>query len=666
MPTQRFHMTVLVTIVIICVSAAAADEPVRQSNRFSQRVRAQSLNRDASFSMPPETESGYSSTNVDLRVTEAVNTINGVELQHRAYNGRLVGPTIRLHPGTPLNVRLINNLRYARSGTHSPNIPHGFNITNLHTHGLHVSPQSPADDVFMEIGPGEAFDFEFDIPADHPAGTFWYHAHKHGSTALQLASGLSGALIVEGGLDEIPEIRAARERIMVLQQFTYREVGGQPAFVDPDLLYSGDGDFVEAINGVVTPTVIMRPGEIQRWRLIHAGTAEAIRLDAEGVNFFEVAVDGLATGRMDEKNSIELYPGNRSDVLVKAPETKGTRLVYSLLRDADAAISRRTLVRRNVLRIVIKGEPVEMAFPGIEDLEAVAAFDNDDVPSDHEIVRRRTLTFSRTAKAFLIDGKEFDPDNIAQCLQLGTAEEWELISESGVHPFHIHVNPFAVKPKVEGDPWIWRDTIVVKKRQPVIIRMRFQEYTGKTVLHCHNLIHEDQGMMQAIQIVGGKRRKKATTHAATSRNTAPHWTAWEQSGKKRSSREFEGQLSMVVFHRGMECLHCAEQLNFLKEQYDLLQTAGVRLVAISQYVPTDEEAAKVIADYPFPVLVDPDLGSFRSYKCIGEDGEALHGVFLVDGDRRLLLERRTEIAITDPVRLVTNVLDNEYSQRERK
>src|SRR5258708_39789220 len=77
--------------------------------------------------------------------------------------------------------------------------PHELYITNLHTHGLHVSPAGNSDNVFREIPPGASFQYTFTIPPDHPSGTFWYHPHKHGSVAYQMANGMAGALIVEGG-----------------------------------------------------------------------------------------------------------------------------------------------------------------------------------------------------------------------------------------------------------------------------------------------------------------------------------------------------------------------------------------------------------------------------------------------------------------------------------
>lgn len=124
----------------------------------------------------------------------------------RSYGGCKSGPVIDVRPGDTLRVNLLNNLS-RDDVTCLPSPPAGlglapgvgcFNTTNLHTHGLHVSPSGNSDNVLLDIAPQTRFPYEINIPADHPSGTFWYHAHRHGSTAMQVASGASGVLIVRG------------------------------------------------------------------------------------------------------------------------------------------------------------------------------------------------------------------------------------------------------------------------------------------------------------------------------------------------------------------------------------------------------------------------------------------------------------------------------------
>jgi FtsP/CotA-like multicopper oxidase with cupredoxin domain len=126
----------------------------------------------------------------------------------RSYGGCKAGPQIDVNPGNTLRVQLHNALP-ADDPSCLASPPAGlsldqapgvgcFNTTNLHTHGLHVSPVGNSDNVLLALGPQTRFSYEINSPSDHPAGTFWYHAHMHGATALQVASGTAGVLIVRG------------------------------------------------------------------------------------------------------------------------------------------------------------------------------------------------------------------------------------------------------------------------------------------------------------------------------------------------------------------------------------------------------------------------------------------------------------------------------------
>ncbi len=625
---------------------------------YSQRNRGQALSRDVPFQQPAEIHPGAAETSVELMVRECVSLIDGTPLQHMAYNAGPVGPTIRISQGQHLKIKLINQLGFWDEEHNDRNEPHGFNVTNLHTHGLHVSPQSPADDVFKEVRPGEICNYDFPVANDHPAGTFWYHAHKHGSTALQLANGMAGALIVEGGLDEIPEIRAAAEKVMVIQQFTWKEVAGRPAIVDPELVYDESGELFTTINGVLTPTLVLRPGEIQRWRIVHAGIAEQEEIDIPGIEIFEIAVDGLATGSLTKKDSLLLYPGYRTDVLVRAPADSLVTLVESRIDDREKAIRQRLAAPRFLMKVVVQGAPLEMELPGTAVIAEHASFTQQDVPE--EIDCRRTIRFSMTSTDFFINGEPFDPNKIDHKIQLDSTEEWELSSENGVHPFHIHVNPFASRLKGSNDPWVWRDTIAVQRGRPVIARMRFKSFTGKTVFHCHNLVHEDKGMMRAIEIMDAHLpdSTKAILEEAVIGMQWPSWGEVDSVGQSLSSEDFAGRPTLLVFHRGIDCVHCAEQLRILDEHAERFRRAGISLVAISPYIPAGESNNdSTLSSFRFPLMVDEDLNTFRAFGCVGGDGSPLHGLIFKNHDDEVTILERSEVAETDVASLTDRFLN---------
>jgi FtsP/CotA-like multicopper oxidase with cupredoxin domain len=146
-----------------------------------------------------------------------------------------MAPTIVSLPGDTVRVSLNNELQPEPDCKPSNiNIPHCFNSINLHSHGLWISPSGNSDNVLITIRANVEFEYEYNIPATHPAGTFWYHPHQHGSTALQVSSGMAGALIIRGerpptpvatgDIDTLlrnPDGSAYRERVVLLQQVAY-------------------------------------------------------------------------------------------------------------------------------------------------------------------------------------------------------------------------------------------------------------------------------------------------------------------------------------------------------------------------------------------------------------------------------------------------------------
>ena len=491
------------------------------------RANVDCATENAPLQNPPERVAANGVLDTRLRVGYAVHQIcnpahqRSINVRVRSYERGLVGPTLRVQPGSLLRLRLQNDLppdNLPSSGTEVVD-PRSFNVTNLHTHGLHVSPAGNGDNVLLRINPQEAFVTEIYVPEDHVPGTFWYHAHVHGSTAVQVSSGMAGALLVDGGLDNVPEIRAAeaKEKILVFQQMPYTPDPENPdVHVVEDFLASFgpsswptgilNNGWRTTINGQTYPVIRMRPGEVQRWRMVHAGVRETIAVRLEKHELNEIAVDGIPPGRIVARESVELQPGYRSDVLIKAGPAQPEP--YFLVDDRVAATD--ALLRRdeppNVLAMVIvSGEELEMGLPSSSSLASYAPFPAID---DEELTGNQEATFNiRTEPqlGFEINGRSFDAAGPPRRLPLGGVEQWTLRSDRGNHPYHIHVNPFQVVSIVRGgrellDAPVWRDTILVKREDTVTIRTRYRRYIGRFVIHCHILDHEDQGMMDLVEI----------------------------------------------------------------------------------------------------------------------------------------------------------------------
>ena len=471
------------------------------------------------FKNPPVKKSKHGHLTVDLNVKYATHKIAGCEVTHRSYNGQLVGPTLVLKPGDTLNVNLANLLPPDSTPTQENiNIPHHFNITNLHTHGLHVSPVGNSDNILLNIKPGNTFQYEVKIPKNHAPGTFWYHAHIHGSTALQVGSGMVGTLIIKGGLDKVPAIKRAKQKVMVFEHISHDEEG---KIEDYSVFGPGVWETLHRptlINGQLMPVIYMKPGEVQRWRLVHGGVRETIMLKLQGHKLHEIATDGIATGRIDSWDTLELQPGYRSDVLVQANNLPaGVRQKEFYLIDAgmsaeDSLEGITPETEKILAKVIIKRRGRhgvrQFSLPSNEDVAGMSPFED---IRDEEITGTQESRFSIRPDGnggfrFMINETPFDPNNIRK-LTLGDVEEWKLSTSldslAPAHPFHIHVNPFQVERTGPNGlkQKVWKDTLMVRAGEPQVVRTRYEKYIGTFMQHCHILDHEDQGMMELIEIV---------------------------------------------------------------------------------------------------------------------------------------------------------------------
>ena len=466
----------------------------------------------APFVEPEVRRSANGVLDTTLRMQYAWKDLGGYRLYMRTYEGMIPGPTLRVKPGDLLRIKLVNDLPPNRDPvptTHSA--PHQFSMTNFHSHGLHVSPDGIADNVMRMMEPGKTHHIEIAIPADHVPGTNWYHPHAHGSAAVQLASGAVGALIIEGDFADVPEIAAARERTLVLTEAVFDAFGSIEDFAT---LFPEHSHRFFAINGVREPTITMRPGEVQRWRIVHAGWQDDVFMELEGHALNAIARDGVPLSRMGlsiprhlegtagNSNAMLIAPGQRIDVLVQAGKP-GTYALRGIPFDQGY-----TANTGPIARLVVEGDPLPMRLP--TRLPPLP----EPLITDEELTGRRTLTLTASIPEafdsehwreyhFFIDGKQFDPNRVDQRVRLGAVEEWTIVNaQVHDHVFHIHVNDMMLT-KVNNEALrepIWLDTAVVPRNGSITFRSRFADFAGKYMLHCHMMNHEELGMMQVVEV----------------------------------------------------------------------------------------------------------------------------------------------------------------------
>lgn len=445
-----------------------------------------------SFSEPVVLSSVDGLLEIELEAASTSLQIGEHQATVLAFNNSLPGPTLRVSPGDTLRVRMLNRL----------DAP-----TNLHVHGLHVSPEGNGDNPFVHIEPGATFDYEYQIPDDHPPGTYWYHPHLHGQVADQLAAGLYGAIIVE----EAQPVPTTRERLLVLSDISIDSSGN---IVDASLMermMGREGQLV-LVNGQIRPLLAGTGGERERWRIINACPSRYLRLSLEGQ---QVRLLSRDMGRLPvpvDVTEVELAPGNRVELLVETSKGISTLLASPVNRGAMGGMMGVMGTGEDkpveLLKLEVVGDQVS-ALPPFP--TALARRDLRQEP----VARRRVLDFGiggmmggmmdgdgDSMMSFTINGREFDAARLDTSVRAGDIEEWTLTNSSPMdHPVHLHVWPMQV---VNGgdqdltDP-LWLDVVNVPAFGQITVRIPFEDFTGRTVYHCHILDHEDLGMMGTVE-----------------------------------------------------------------------------------------------------------------------------------------------------------------------
>lgn len=446
----------------------------------------------AAFAAPEVLRSANGRLAVTLRAAPAQLPWGTTTRYALTYNGSSPGPTLVVAPGDELVITLEN-------GLDEP--------TNLHTHGLHVSPGGDADNVFVMVAPGKSHTYTYAIPRTHRSGTFWYHPHHHGSVAPQVSGGLAGMIVVRDALDDLAAIAAADERVLVLAD---PRIGRDRGVLDASMMTRMQGRQGDAVlvNGLLQPDLGATTDRLQHWRIVNASASRYHRLALDGHPLHVLGTDGGRLAAPVERAEVLLAPGERVELLI-APTAPGRHVLRARAYDRGSSgmgggmmgggSNGRTSDVALATLVVAAGTSAGAALPAtVADAATVAP-----VPAP---TATRTLTLAMGmgggmggGMSFTIDGRSFDDARTDIRIAAGTVEEWTIRNTSGMdHPFHLHVWAFqVVEPAGVGG---WKDTVSVPANGQVRIRIPFTGLTGRTVYHCHILDHEDLGMMGVIEV----------------------------------------------------------------------------------------------------------------------------------------------------------------------
>jgi FtsP/CotA-like multicopper oxidase with cupredoxin domain len=466
---------------------------------LSQCVRAPGTSVESSpIASAYRSQAGLLEVSLDARLTPQ--RLGDREATLLSYGGHIPGPLLEARPGDTVRLHFTNSL----------NAP-----TNLHYHGLHISPTGNADNPFLEIPPGDRYTYEFTLPADHHSVTAYYHPHLHGYVAQQIFGGLGGVFIVRGALDEHPLLQAAQEEIIFLKDFDPADTTSSSAEPLQGVQMPGREGTILTVNGQVNPAFSMTEGGLLRLRLVNASTSRFYRLVLEDHPLHLIATDSGSLAAPVTVEEVLLSPGERVEALVRGDRPAGT---YRLL---NLPYTRMGMGMGMGMGGMMRREPMGGRSPNPNAPQTLATFTYtgsvDPLPLPDTLVpvetlpepqqtRRFTLNHGMTpgqGMMFLINGQAFDHHRIDTQVELDTIEEWDIQNTGAMdHPFHIHTNRFQIMSR-NGQPAsypAWKDTVLIPVGETVRLRIPFRDYAGKTVYHCHILDHEDLGMMGTLEI----------------------------------------------------------------------------------------------------------------------------------------------------------------------
>ncbi|MGM0534205.1 MAG: multicopper oxidase family protein [Campylobacterota bacterium] len=400
--------------------------------------------------------------------------INNVPTKSFGVNGDFLGPTLKVTRGEKIRLSVQNTLDEQ---------------TTMHWHGLHVAGKNDG-------GPHQVIDkdttFNTEFTVDQRACTAWYHPHQMDRTGYQVYMGIAGFFFIddknsqkvphEYGVDDIP---------LVIQDRRF-DKNGQFDYVSSmhDRMMGVTGD-VFLINGAVHPTFTPQK-KLVRFRILNGSNSRIYSLGFDNKKAFDViASDGGFFEKPQTMRNVLLSPGERVEIIVKFHKNEEFKLVDSISKSFLMQLAAKEPGNSAALPKKI-AKPFRIA------------------PSADENVRYFDLTMGRGVA--LINNKKMDMSRIDETVALGTSEIWRIRNNQSrmmrmAHPFHVHGCSFEIIKRDKRPIYPFeqgaKDTVLVAAGEVVDIRVIFHKKAEKNtpyMYHCHNLEHEDLGMMGQFSV----------------------------------------------------------------------------------------------------------------------------------------------------------------------
>lgn len=480
------------------------------------------------------------------------------------YNGLFPGPTFEVNRDETIKIEWTNNLRDTNGQPLEHILPYDTTIHGagpMTHHGGIPIPQArmiahvhgAVTDELSDGFPLHWISADPDAPANGmggPAGnklltTFtnnqraagnWYHDHSMGITRLNVYAGMAGNYIIRDQEEAALGLPSGDYEVpLLLQDRSFYDNGDLFYPAGPgDITSPGEGDPLEGlpdefpseasqipafyadanlVNGTVWPYMEVEARKY-RFRMLNGANARYYDLllepqdgaaSTDPVPFYQIGTDSGLLSSTSERDLLSLAPADRADVVVDFSAFNPGDTI--LLKNSDMRASAGTTDEVMELRVVAPSGPDNSVLP--MQLSEFERYEEEDA------VRVRTLELTREFDEYgrmelLLDGKKWT-DPTTEIVRQGEMEIWEIVNNTGMaHPMHLHMEAFQLLDRTDryGDEIPledyelgWEDTVNVGPRESMRIMVKFSQYTGTFVWHCHVLEHEDLEMMRTFEII---------------------------------------------------------------------------------------------------------------------------------------------------------------------
>jgi suppressor of ftsI len=413
---------------------------------------------------------------------------DGGPTQMLLYNGSIPGPMVEVREGQRVRINFDNQLAHE---------------TTIHWHGLPI----PADQDGNPMDPvpaGSTRVYDYVLPKGS-AGTYWYHPHPHNATAEQVASGLAAPFIVRAADDPLAHVGEVCLFVSGVRLNASRQIAPHDAL---DWSAGRQGEAL-LVNGARMPRHTVRPGTMQRWRIVNATASRHFRIALDGHTFTLVGTDGGLLGApVGGLTEILIAPAQRVEVLVTIREAPGATYRLRALRYQTDVLGLASYKDDDLMTVATTSETamppagIPAVLRPITDLGIASVRHRVELTEVADLCTRNGATV-----AFLINGRIFDANRVDLISRVGQVELWDIVNMTGMaHPFHIHGTQFQLVSRRVGEvvtpaPYLaWVDTLLVPPQHSATIKVR-QDFPGKRMFHCHILEHEDNCMMAILDVV---------------------------------------------------------------------------------------------------------------------------------------------------------------------